>query len=576
MRQLLLLHFFCALAVCGFSQTILFNQTSSITNSGTVAQDFEAINNTFDCMGADDFEVPIGETWYVDSLLIYGFYAAQNNDPFTTVSGISLIIYNDNGGTVGSIVYSDTVDTNVDANQDGFLTYHWTTPLALTAGTYWVAAAARKDFGGGGGQWYWLRTTTGFGNDFLWQNPGNGFALGCTAWSGGGNCLTVTEDGLAFRLYGCYSPIKPLINNLPEDTTFCGGPVLNLNASSPSQDVVFVWNTGQQGSAIAIDSSGYYRVWAIDTVTECGAYSDIGVTVLPAPDPGLEDSLTCDTFLFLNAFVGGSESYLWNDGSTGVFYQVTQTETVSVTVTDTITGCSFMDTAFIQVSDFLDPVLNEASPYGLCEGDTLTLATLESYDSYLWSDSSATASIIVTDSGTYSVTVANSLGCTEETSIDVIKIPVPVVMFSFDTLSNGSIVLQGPGGYPTYEWNTGDSTRSLIVNESGTYTLTVFDESGCFGSNSTFLIIIGIEELLTDKNVTLFPNPTRDFVTLTVPTEIVGVSTAEIVDVTGKVVSVHALDQTQNTLDVSSLAKGYYTVKVSAAGAVLSQPLLVD
>ncbi len=576
MRRLLSLSFLCALAWGVSAQNILFDQTNTITTGGTVAQDFEDAVVGFDCMAADDFEIPTGETWYLDSLVIYGFYAAQNNDPFTTVSGIGLIIYEDNNGTPGAIVYSDTVDMNVDDNQDGALTYHWSTPFMMTEGTYWVAGTARKDFLNGGGQWYWFRTTTGFGNDFLWQNPGDGFTTGCTTWSGGGNCLMLPEDGLAFRFFGCFSPIKPQIDDLPDDTTFCEGPTLTLTANSPSQDIVYVWSNGQNGSTIGVDSTGFYRVWAFDTITECGAFSDISVTVLDAPDPGFDDVTTCDTTYLLNASINGTEDFLWHDGSTDFFYQVTSAETISVTVTDQVNGCVFVDSAFIQVSDPVHPQLSVASPYGLCEGDTLELSTTQPWTAYAWSTGSSDPTIFVTDSGQVKVTVFNSLGCDGEDSIQVINIPTPIINLELDTFSSGDIEIEVTAGYQIYSWNTGDSTSSIVATESGDYEVTVFDEYGCSVTESVFLIIIGIDELLSAEHVKVYPNPAADWVTVAIPQELAGESTARILDVSGKQVGSFSLQRTQNTFDTSDLSSGYYILQVESKAGSYSQPLLLN
>lgn len=558
------------------SQTILFDQTNTITNSGTVAQDFEAINDAFDCAGAEDFEVPTGETWYIDSIVLYGFYAAQNNDPFTTVSGINIGVFNDNNGTIGSQVFADVVSTNVDDNQDGAIKYVWNTPLQLTAGEYWVTGAARKDFGGGGGQWYWFRTTSSFDEDFLWQNPGAGFNLGCTTWSSGQSCLTVTEDGLAFRVYGCFSPNKPTIDPLPADTAFCDGGVFSVSANSNSSNVVYLWNTGFVGPSIDITQDGYYRVYAYDTITECGVYEDVNVTVIPSPDPNLSDTSSCTGPFTITAFSGPNQTYQWHTGSTGEFYFVSNTQTVSVTVTDTVTGCVATDTAFMEVIDNLNPVLSVQSPYGLCQGDSVNLFTADPYDTYNWSTNQTSPSIIVWQAGTYTVTVTDGGSCTGSATVEVISVPPPQVTIDIDTFSNGNLNLQVAEGYSAYEWSNGDTIYRTTATESGLYGVTVTDEYGCTGSSSAFLIVNSVEEILSESDVQLHPNPAKDRITISITDEIQGKSSAVFMDLNGRVLKTIALDELNNQVDLNGLARGYYLIRIESEKGIVAQPLIIN
>ena len=58
------------------AQTVLVDQTGSPAGQGSASQDFETTYNTYDCMQADDFEIPNGEAWLIDSVLIVGSYSS--------------------------------------------------------------------------------------------------------------------------------------------------------------------------------------------------------------------------------------------------------------------------------------------------------------------------------------------------------------------------------------------------------------------------------------------------------------------------------------------------------------------
>ena len=190
------------------AQVVLFNGLEAPSTGGFNCQDFETLNDAFDSYGADDFIVPAGETWWVDSIRLYGFYSSGALEE----SGVIISIYEDSAGSLGSLVMTDTMTFDVDENGDGWLTPSWNTPIQLTADTYWLVGAAKKDFGGGGGQWYWFRdSNTVAAYEAMWSNPGNGFASGCTGFTSFSNCtaLNTTDEGFLFRVYGCYGPTKP-------------------------------------------------------------------------------------------------------------------------------------------------------------------------------------------------------------------------------------------------------------------------------------------------------------------------------------------------------------------------------
>ncbi len=59
----------------------------------------------------------------------------------------------------------------------------------------------------------------------------------------------------------------------------------------------------------------------------------------------------------------------------------------------------------------------------------------------------------------------------------------------------GSVItLDAGAGYATYEWSTGESTRTIDVNASGTYTVTVADANGCASSDDIDIVIHPLPE----------------------------------------------------------------------------------
>ena len=116
---------------------------------------------------------------------------------------------------------------------------------------------------------------------------------------------------------------------------------------------------------------------------------------------------------------------------------------------------------------------------------------------YQWSTGNTTENISDVGAGTYSVTVADALGCTKTTSILIEEGACYNVgiEFSFEhpnCLGEGLGAIQavpanGEGPF-AYVWNTGDTIAQLDNLSPGEYEVTITDALGCFGFNSQQLI----------------------------------------------------------------------------------------
>jgi len=108
--------------------------------------------------------------------------------------------------------------------------------------------------------------------------------------------------------------------------------------------------------------------------------------------------------------------YNWSTGATGPAITVEMPGPYRVTVTDA-TGCSASKEVELA---YCTEVTLEVSPTPaqLCE-DTLILQANAGFESYLWSDNSTGSSLIVTEPGTYSVTVQDAGGCFAVEEIEV-------------------------------------------------------------------------------------------------------------------------------------------------------------
>ncbi|MDH7516291.1 MAG: VWA domain-containing protein, partial [Bacteroidota bacterium] len=134
------------------------------------------------------------------------------------------------------------------------------------------------------------------------------------------------------------------------------------------------------------------------------------------------------------------------------------------------------------------PSVSALGRTAFCEGDSVTLVADEGYDEYLWSNGDTARTTVVRVSGSYSVTVRNTDGCSgtsQPVQVSVLQRPKPSINALGPTsfCEGDSVTLVADDGYDEYLWSNGDTTRTTVVRTAGSYTVTVRLAGGCSGTS---------------------------------------------------------------------------------------------
>ncbi|AEA44924.1 FG-GAP repeat protein [Fluviicola taffensis DSM 16823] len=279
-------------------------------------------------------------------------------------------------------------------------------------------------------------------------------------------------------------------------TTFCsagGSVVLTSSASSGN-----IWSTTQTSAAITVTSTGVYTV--TQTILGCTspASTSVSVTVNPTPATPSITASGATTFCAGNTITLTSTSATGNLWSTG---DITQSITVSASGTyfvKVVDGpCSSANSNVINVTVNpipATPTITAGGPTTFCAGNSVVLTSSASTGNE-WSSGPFTASITATTSGSYTVT-QTLLGCTSAASapvnLTVNPIPAtPVVTAGGPTTFcvGGSVTLTSSVSPPNIQWSTSETTASINVTASGSYTVTQ-TLLGCTSPSSTPISVV--------------------------------------------------------------------------------------
>ena len=134
--------------------------------------------------------------------------------------------------------------------------------------------------------------------------------------------------------------------------------------------------------------------------------------------------------------------------------------------------------------------INIGNDTTICENDSITLdAGLN--DDYIWSTEETTQTINVNTKGEYSVDIIDENGCKNSDTLNLDIVDLPKVYLGNDTtICDGeTIELDALNIGFDHEWNNGETTQSILVNESGEYWVKVTDNIGCLNTDTLNLLV---------------------------------------------------------------------------------------
>ncbi len=306
-------------------------------------------------------------------------------------------------------------------------------------------------------------------------------------YEGGTYSITVTDDNSCTTSLSTTVVESPNINLLPNDTIYkCINTSIEL--SSPGF-TSYMWDNNIPTATYTTEEEGTHTLWVSDGTCY---YLDT-VELLNYPDYTInigKDTTICvgDTIKFL---IEGDQyaSFLWHDNSTNNYYWATETEEVSVMITDTN---SCVSDAKINVEVLEREIINLGQDTSYCTSVPISLSpNAQSPDNtYLWNTGETSETIEVNTSGEYWVAVTNAGACTSYDTIVVGINPQPNINLGNDIsfCEGESDTIRVIGDFVTYLWNTGESTEYIYVDSGGLFSVTATDANGCFDSDTIIVI----------------------------------------------------------------------------------------
>lgn len=335
------------------------------------------------------------------------------------------------------------------------------------------------------GGYAWSNNTTA--DTLVYNNSGNYYVTvtdsnGCV----GSDTVDVNDNNISIN--------QAILNS---DCSNNNTGSISLNISGGSGNFSYRWSDGSTQNSLSNLLPGLYTTTITDNGQGCvynRAYTIASENTLTVK-ASVNNTSTCgasDGDVAIDVVGGsGTYTYTWSNSATTKNLTNVKAGIYTVNITDQVEGCQ--TTYTVAVSDgksnlVLTPSVTANKSCNSPDGAVSVNVTGGSGTyTYLWSTSATTSSISNLNSGDYYLLVTDDIqNCSKAIMVSIPDSATPIISGNV-TASNcnkgtGAITLSianGSGNY-SYNWSNGVTASSLSNVMSGTYFVTVFDNTtGC-------------------------------------------------------------------------------------------------
>lgn len=368
---------------------------------------------------------------------------------------------------------------------------------------------------------------------------------------------------------------KPVVTVNAANNTICAGLSTDLTANGAD---TYVWSpsatldaaTGSVVTATPSDTLEYVTI-GTDSI---GCISDavsttVNVNPLPVITAGNNQTVCEGVDVTLTAT--SSETVTWNNSVIdGVsFSPAVGSVDYIASVTDA-NQCSNSDTVNVNVNQL--PAIDAGNDQAVCDGVDVTL-TATSNETVSWNNSvmDGVSFSQAVGSMDYIASVIDANLCSNSDTVNVMVNALPNVSFAIsafdDTLCSTNAPLLALTASPsggTYSGSAGISGTDFDASSaaSGINTITyTYNDGNCQNTASADIFVdvcSGINTLLV-KQVSVYPNPTTDFVSINLNNQIANIT---LMEMSGKLIESQKNANSIVKFNLAGLASGIYLIKV--------------
>lgn len=333
----------------------------------------------------------------------------------------------------------------------------------------------------------------------------------------------------------------------------------------------------ETSNVLVVKEAGTYQ--GVVTNRNCENMTNTAVVIVnEIPDVSSipsENIQACEGEVFGYEVPSGYDTYNWTKNGESIsdssFIQIENEGVYQLMVSNN--GCDAASESFaIEYSEIPSVNITPQGPTEFCQGNFLNLMATSNQDDVSWMWIADTnffgmeTQISVTASGMYQAEVTNSFGCVGSTAIEITVFEPMIPNVEMD----GNTLTASESSY--YQWYRNGTiiqdanNQSYTISETGDYYVGTIDANGCFGNSNTVTVdVVSTNEIESIRSFSLFPNPTQNWLNLSIESEKIDTYTLEIISTNGQVIfekNISLQNSDQLKVDLSEYAKGVYFLKI--------------
>ncbi|MBL7901096.1 MAG: gliding motility-associated C-terminal domain-containing protein [Bacteroidia bacterium] len=340
--------------------------------------------------------------------------------------------------------------------------------------------------------------TASGGTSYTW-NPGALTGANISVSPSSNTTYTLTGANAV----GCISTETVLVTVVNNPTvvpsanpvSICIGNSSTLSATGATG---YTWSPGGlNGTPVTVSPTLTTTYTVSGSALGCTSSSTVLVTVLNGPtlNPVASPTAIC-LGASSNLSATGALGYTWNPGgSTAANLNVSPLVTTIYSVTGiNAIGCLSTETVQVIVNP-LPSLSVTASSASICAGGSISY-TASGATNYTWNPGAFTGAILFdfpVNSTTYTLTGTNAFGCSSQTLVSVLVVPLPTVVPGANppSICLGSSSTLSATGATNYTWNPGNLNGSPVtVSPITTTTYTVLGSAAGCSSSTTVVVSV--------------------------------------------------------------------------------------
>ncbi|MBK8806617.1 MAG: hypothetical protein IPO21_08215 [Bacteroidales bacterium] len=366
--------------------------------------------------------------------------------------------------------------------------------------------------------------------------------------------ITVTDNNNISKIanfsVGYTQEAVNLIN--PLQLSACSGTTIKIDAIAGQNILSYQWSNGEQTASISVTESGEYSLKVV-FASGMAAYDTVAISMLPVTVLNIigSDYLTVDkpeNYTFQPYLSEYDVSWILNPTSVGTVkenddnsatvsintpgefelsLQVNQNDTSCIEGTTKYLFAVPSDTSTFVIRGVVTPANGITNKGGAIDVSIENIASDFNTYTYKWSNGATSQDITNLSVGVYTVTITdnNNIEKTTEFAVGYTQEDVNLIIseqiatcenefsIKLNAVSDTNIVF--------YEWSNGSFTDTIIVTDSGSYTLKAYYASGMIVldtvsvviNSKSYLNILGAQQLIINTPETYTFKPySKDYI----------------------------------------------------------------